>query len=38
MCVDEMLNFSVSVMLLDKKMDFSWKFIVVYGSPYEECK
>lgn len=38
MCVGEMLNFSVSVMLLDKKMDFSWKFIVVYGSPYEERK
>jgi hypothetical protein len=25
-------------MILEKKSDFSWKLIIVYGSPYEEGK
>jgi hypothetical protein len=36
--VGQILDFSVSVMLLDKKTGYSWKLIVVYGSPYEEGK
>lgn len=32
------LDFTVSVMLLDKKTGFSWKLVVVYGSAYEEGK
>jgi hypothetical protein len=32
------LDFSISIMLLDKKSGFSWKLVVVYGSPYEEGK
>jgi hypothetical protein len=36
--VGKMLDFSVSVMLLDKKSGFSWKLVIVYGSPYEEGK
>ena len=36
--VGDILNFSVSVSLLDKKTSFSWKLVVVYGSPYEEGK
>jgi hypothetical protein len=36
--VGQMLDFSVSVMLLDKKSSFSWKLVMVYGSPYEEGK
>ncbi|KAJ1283589.1 hypothetical protein BS78_03G139500 [Paspalum vaginatum] len=31
-----LLQFSVSVFLIDKKTGFSWKLVVVYGSPYEE--
>jgi hypothetical protein len=36
--VGQILNYSVSVMLLDKKTGFSWKLVVVYGSPYEDGK
>ena len=36
--VGDILNFSVCVSLLDKKTSFSWKLVVVYGSPYEEGK
>ncbi|KAG2656080.1 hypothetical protein PVAP13_1KG057385 [Panicum virgatum] len=36
--VSEILDFSISVFLLDKKTGFSWKMVVVYGSPYEERK
>jgi len=32
------LDFSVSIMLQDKKTGFSWKLVVVYGSPYDEGK
>jgi hypothetical protein len=32
------LDFSISIMLLDRKSGFSWKLVVVYGSPYEEGK
>ena len=32
------LDFSVSIMLQDKKIGFSQKLVVVYGSPYEEGK
>ena len=32
------LKFSVSIMLQDTKTGFSWKLVVVYGSPYEEGK
>jgi len=36
--VCEILKFSVSVMLSDLKTGFSWKLVIVYGSPYEEGK
>ena len=36
--VCEILRFSVSVMLSYIKIGFSWKLVVVYGSPYEEGK
>jgi hypothetical protein len=36
--VCEILRFSVSVMLSDIKIGFSWKLVVVYSSPYEEGK
>lgn len=36
--VGQLLDFSISVMLMDKKTGFSWKLIVVYGSPYEDGK
>ena len=36
--VSDILEFSISAMILDKKSGFSWKLIVVYGSPYEEGK
>jgi exonuclease III len=32
------LKSSVSCMLVDRKTNFSWKLVVVYGSPYEEGK
>jgi hypothetical protein len=32
------LKSSVSCMLQDKKSNFCWKLVVVYGSPYEEGK
>jgi hypothetical protein len=32
------LEHSVSCMLLDKKSNFSWRLVVVYGSPYDESK
>jgi hypothetical protein len=36
--VGQILKFSISIMLLDKKSGFNWKLVVVYGSPYEEGK
>lgn len=36
--VGELLKFSISLMLQEKKTGFSWKLVVVYGSPYEEGK
>ena len=36
--VSDILDFSISVFLLDKKTGFSWKMVAVYGSPYEERK
>ena len=36
--VSDILCFSVSIMIMGKKSGFSWKLIVVYGSPYEEGK
>lgn len=38
MQVVEILLFSVSVILTDKKTGFSWKFVVVYGPTYEDLK
>ncbi|WVZ55348.1 hypothetical protein U9M48_006020, partial [Paspalum notatum var. saurae] len=32
----DILRFSISVFLTDRKTGFSWKLVVVYGSPYEE--
>jgi hypothetical protein len=32
------LKSSVSCMLVDRRTNFSWKLVVVYGSPYEEMK
>jgi hypothetical protein len=34
----QVLNFSISVMMMDKKSGFNWKLVVVYGSPYENDK
>jgi hypothetical protein len=31
-------KFSISVMLMDSKIGYSWKLSIVYGSPYEEGK
>ena len=31
--VSDILSFSVSVMITDKKSGFGWKLIVVYGPP-----
>jgi hypothetical protein len=36
--LSQSLEFLISVMMLDKKTGFSWKLVVVYGSPYEEGK
>jgi hypothetical protein len=36
--VGDLLNFSMSVSILDKKTGFSWKLVVVYGSMYDEGK
>lgn len=36
--VCEVLDFSISLMLHDVKTGFSWKLVVVYGSPYEAGK
>ncbi|KAG2613661.1 hypothetical protein PVAP13_4KG399651 [Panicum virgatum] len=36
--VGDILHFSISAMVMDKKTGFSWKIIVVYGSPYEDGK
>lgn len=38
MTVGDVLEFSVSASILDKKTCFSWKLVTVYGSPYEEGK
>lgn len=38
MKVGDILDFSMSVILVDKKTCFNWKLVVVYGSPYEEGK
>lgn len=34
----QVLEFSVSAMLLDKTSGFNWKLIVLYGLPYEGGK
>jgi exonuclease III len=31
-------KFSISCMLLDKKSNFNWRLVIVYGSPYDEGK
>jgi hypothetical protein len=36
--LSQSLDSLISVMMLDKKTGFSWKLVVVYGSPYEEGK
>jgi len=36
--VGEILQFSLSAMVIDKKTGFNWKNIVVYGSPYDDGK
>jgi hypothetical protein len=36
--VGENLEFSSSIFLQDKKQGFSWKLVVIYGSPYEDRK
>ncbi|KAJ1264667.1 hypothetical protein BS78_08G017500 [Paspalum vaginatum] len=36
--VGEVLQFSVSVFLLDKKTGLNWKLVGIYGSAYEEGK
>jgi hypothetical protein len=38
MQVSDILHFSVSVILTDKKTNFSWKLVVIYGPAYEEFK
>ncbi|KAJ1291702.1 hypothetical protein BS78_02G335900 [Paspalum vaginatum] len=37
-CLGDVLRYSISVFLTDKRIGFNWKLIVVYGSPYEEGK
>ncbi|KAJ1254666.1 hypothetical protein BS78_01G043500, partial [Paspalum vaginatum] len=37
-CMGDIMRFSISVFLTDRKTGFSWKLVVVYGSPYEEGK
>lgn len=32
------LDFTISIMIQDKKSGFIWKLVVVYGSPYEKGK
>lgn len=36
--LSQILKFTVSIMILDKRSGFNWKLVVVYGSPYEEGK
>jgi hypothetical protein len=31
-------SFSLSCMLMNKSNNFTWKLVVVYGSPYDEHK
>jgi hypothetical protein len=38
MQVADIHQFSVSVILTDKKTGFSWKLVVIYGPAYEELK
>lgn len=38
MTLGELLEFTVSVMLTNKVSGFTFKLVVVYGSPYEEAK
>jgi hypothetical protein len=38
MQVADIRQFSVSVILTDKKTGFSWKLVVIYGPAYEELK
>lgn len=38
MTVGELLNFTISVMLINKASGFTFKLVVVYGSPYEDGK
>ncbi|KAJ1255929.1 hypothetical protein BS78_K135000 [Paspalum vaginatum] len=37
-CIGDVLWYSVSVFLTEKKTGFSWKLVEVYGSPYEKGK
>jgi hypothetical protein len=32
------LKYSISCMLQDQRKNFTWKLVVVYGSPYDEGK
>jgi hypothetical protein len=36
--VGSILDLSISIMVLDKKICLNWKLVVVYGSPYEDGK
>lgn len=36
--VGDKLNYNISVMILDKKANYFWRLVVVYGSPYDEGK
>lgn len=36
--LSQILEFSISLMMMDKKTGFSWRLFVVYGSPYDEGK
>jgi hypothetical protein len=37
-CNVSILKSSISCMVMDKSKNFSWKLVVVYGSPYEDGK
>jgi len=38
LAINSILKFSLCAMILDKKTGFSWKLVVIYGSPCEEGK
>ncbi|KAJ1272904.1 hypothetical protein BS78_06G238600 [Paspalum vaginatum] len=37
-CLGDVLSYTLSVFLTEKKTGFNWKLVVVYGSPYEGGK